>query len=101
MTDLRSGELPGHLSTTTEAGVHASAREIRVAIKPPTEGSEWEAGSLVDWRWVDQGAAIWEGLVRQGPSTSRPRWIPGERLVRVGAEPPRWSTRSSLQRASA
>lgn len=76
------------------SGMLRPEHAIRVAIRPHDgdgEG-EWWAGNLTEWRWVDEASSRWEGLVGRA-GVSEPEWVPGHRLVRVGAEPPTWSVR--------
>lgn len=73
------------MESLNASGSHSPLRPVRVAIRPPDESEPWKGGDLVEWRWVDQQAARWEGLVRRNIGSAV--WVPGDRLVRVGSGP--------------
>lgn len=58
--------------------------DARPFVRLTTEAGVWR-GQLLSWRWIDQDAGKWTGLVRyKGPQDLQYEgWFPGEQLERI------------------
>lgn len=59
---------------------------LRVLVHDEDGGSGWSLGELVEWRWVNEVTADWEGFITYGADRDAV-WIAGSRLRRIADHP--------------
>ncbi|MDI1290427.1 MAG: hypothetical protein PSX37_10820 [bacterium] len=59
------------------------AQPLPVMVRDEHRPSLWGYGAMEEWRWVDEAAGAWEGLVSLDSRVFT--WVPGSRLTRIGA----------------